>query len=75
MCIRKVVILIAFERSVCLSISCYYMRFFYVCVSLSLFVLVYVYFCVSLFIYSVARGYAFTIIGFPIAAKQRRTSW
>ena len=75
MCIRKVVILIAFEHSVCISISCYYVRFFYVCVSLSLFVLVYVYFCVSLFIYSVARGYACTIIGFPIAAKQQRTSW
>ena len=35
MCIRKVVILIAFERSVCLSISCYYMRFLCVCLSLS----------------------------------------
>ena len=73
MCIRKVVILIAFGRSVCLSISCYYMRFF-VCVYLSLFVLVYVYFCVSLFIYSVVRGDACTIIGFPKAAKQQRTS-
>ena len=35
MCIRKVVILIAFERRVCLSISCYYMRFLCVCLSLS----------------------------------------
>lgn len=35
MCMRKVVILIAFERSVCLSISCYYMRFLCVCLSLS----------------------------------------
>ena len=44
----KVVILIAFERSVCLSISCYYMRFLCVCLSLSFCTCV-VYFCVFSF--------------------------
>jgi len=57
MCIRKVVILIAFERSVCLSISCYYMR---VCVCLSFSLSLFLYLCMfisaSLFSFIVLRA-------------------